>query len=238
MIYITGDTHSDFGDLKFRIKHHKLTEEDTLIICGDFGFVWATTPDGIKYEKSTIKHLDELPPTILFIDGNHENFDRLEKYPEIDMYGGKVGQIGEYVFHLKRGYVFTIEDITFFTMGGGVSIDKAYRKEFISWWSQEQPSAEEHIRGLASLEKVNYQVDCILTHSAPDQARDYVESALAKTGSYGFQKLESQKNEGTYHTMIHDKVEFKQWYFGHYHSDFVHGKFHCHYDGVELLELD
>lgn len=39
MVYITGDTH---GDLSFfrNPKLKKLKKGDTLIICGDFGFIW------------------------------------------------------------------------------------------------------------------------------------------------------------------------------------------------------
>ena len=39
MIYITGDTHSDFSrfeDDKFSIQT-EMTEDDYVIICGDFG---------------------------------------------------------------------------------------------------------------------------------------------------------------------------------------------------------
>ena len=37
MFYITGDVHGDPQDLIKRTQH--LSEEDTLIILGDFGFV-------------------------------------------------------------------------------------------------------------------------------------------------------------------------------------------------------
>lgn len=39
MVYITGDTHGDISFLK-NPKLKKLNEKDTLIICGDFGFLW------------------------------------------------------------------------------------------------------------------------------------------------------------------------------------------------------
>lgn len=37
MVYVTGDTHGDINFFK-NPKLKKLTEEDTLIVCGDFGF--------------------------------------------------------------------------------------------------------------------------------------------------------------------------------------------------------
>ena len=42
MIYITGDTHSDFSrftEENFPIQS-EMTKDDYVIICGDFGGVW------------------------------------------------------------------------------------------------------------------------------------------------------------------------------------------------------
>ena len=58
MVYITGDVHGDLDFFKdARLK--KLTEDDTLIICGDFGFLW----DGSEKEKKALKG-DKLIDTI------------------------------------------------------------------------------------------------------------------------------------------------------------------------------
>ena len=48
MIYITGDTHGDIKRFKTR-SAKKLTKDDILIVCGDFGFLW----DESKKEKKT-----------------------------------------------------------------------------------------------------------------------------------------------------------------------------------------
>ena len=43
MIYITGDTHAEFERFSKRRlagKGFHLTEEDYVIVCGDFGGVW------------------------------------------------------------------------------------------------------------------------------------------------------------------------------------------------------
>ena len=46
MIYLTGDTHGGIDINKLTSKSLKkenltLTEEDYVIICGDFGFIWS-----------------------------------------------------------------------------------------------------------------------------------------------------------------------------------------------------
>lgn len=43
MIYLTGDTHGDLERFKDRALK-RLRREDTLIVCGDFGFLWDDSP--------------------------------------------------------------------------------------------------------------------------------------------------------------------------------------------------
>lgn len=88
MTYITGDTHGKLEDLKERLKGLELKEDDILIICGDFGFDW--NEDLIEKWKAF-----EHPYTVLFCDGNHENFDILNDLPSTEMFGSKVGIFAE-----------------------------------------------------------------------------------------------------------------------------------------------
>ena len=108
MVYVTGDMHGDIARFKDpEIK--KLKKGDTLIICGDFGFIW----DNSKKEKSLLKKLAEKDYTIAFVDGCHENFDILERYDVVEWNGGKARIIEPNIIHLMRGQVFTIEDKEF-----------------------------------------------------------------------------------------------------------------------------
>ena len=78
MIYITGDTHSDFLRLeedKFPIQN-EMTKDDYVIICGDFGGVWTFEEESSR-EKYWLDWLNERNFTTLFVDGNHENYTRL-----------------------------------------------------------------------------------------------------------------------------------------------------------------
>ena len=74
MVYITGDTHGDFE----RLDSLRLKKGDTLIICGDFGFIW----DGSAREEKILKQLGKKKFNICFIDGTHENTFRNEEQPE------------------------------------------------------------------------------------------------------------------------------------------------------------
>ena len=113
MLYITGNMHGEmarFEDSRIR----KLKKGDTLIVCGDFGFLW----DGGAKEEKNLKKLGSKKYQILFVDGTHENFDLLEKYPVTDWNGGKVQQISGNLYHLMRGQVYELEGKKIFTFGG------------------------------------------------------------------------------------------------------------------------
>lgn len=85
MICITGDTHSNLKDLINRVKPDgsEWTTDDKLIVCGDFGFVFNIADESGKYkDDAKLDYMAEyLPQQILFVSGNHENFDRLYSYP-------------------------------------------------------------------------------------------------------------------------------------------------------------
>lgn len=73
-IYITGDTHADFRRFGSNYFDGK---ECCVIVCGDFGGIW----DGSNREKYWLDWLEKKKFTLLFVDGNHENFDMLNSFP-------------------------------------------------------------------------------------------------------------------------------------------------------------
>ena len=111
MIYITGDCHSNFERFNTRNfpEQKEMTKDDYVIICGDFGGVWNKDGES-KVETSALDWLDGNAFTTLFVDGNHENFDRLYAYPVEMWHGGKAHKIRPSVIHLMRGQIFELEE--------------------------------------------------------------------------------------------------------------------------------
>ena len=123
MIYITGDCHGDYKrftkDQRAKLPF-ELTEKDYIVVCGDMGVLWNESKE-FRYK---LEWLSQLPFTILWVQGNHENYNMIEEYPIAEWHGGKVRHIVEdKIILLERGQVFTIEDKTFFTFGGASSHD-------------------------------------------------------------------------------------------------------------------
>lgn len=94
MIYITGDCHSNFERFNTRNfpEQKEMTKDDYVIICGDFGGVWNKDGES-KMETGALDWLDGKAFTTLFVDVNHENFDRLYAYPVEMWHGGKAHKI-------------------------------------------------------------------------------------------------------------------------------------------------
>ena len=205
-VYITGDIHGLLG-IERILKINHLDEDDYLIILGDFGLLW----DGSLKETKALDKLNKKPFTTLIIDGNHENFDMLNALPMEQWNGGKVHKIKDKVLHLMRGEVFTINHKKYFTFGGGKSIDKDRRVDKISWWKEEMPSTEEMSNGLKNLEKCDYVVDYILTHTTD------VDNLYTIGDALGFTPTEDELN--TFLSEVKSKTSYNKWCFGHFHLD-------------------
>ena len=220
MIFLTGDTHYEFS--RFNHDHIKLLNHgfdksrDYMIVCGDFGLIWANSEINPR-ELKIKKWLDEKPWITLFLDGNHENFERINALPDVEMFGGIVGKYSDSIFHLKRGEYYTIDGNTFFVMGGGVSIDKQWRRDRISWWQEEMPSAVEYSHALETLKKCNNEVDYVLTHTAPDHIREKILEDVVNLATDLPFKGRDQLS-AFLDMIVKDGLKFKHWYYGHYHN--------------------
>ena len=213
MIYVTGDTHGDEG--LFRAPDYvteQFSANDKLIICGDFGYVFS----GSEREEQYLNYLAKKPFQILFVDGNHENFDLLSTY-QVEMWcGGNVhilrrdGAGEPKIIHLMRGQVFQIENKTIFTFGGAYSIDKYMRTLYVSWWPQEMPTEEEMNEAVKNLNMHHNQVDYIITHTAP-------EDTMIRFHPDHY----DEKPLNNFLEWVRENVQYNHWYFGHLHIDKV-----------------
>ena len=152
----------------------------------------------------------------------------MDKYPVEEWNGGKVHKICDRVIHLMRGQVFKLRGFTIFTMGGAESTDKKYRKEGESWWARELPSDEEYEDALKNLAKVNFEVDIVLTHCAPEGYIGKNMSAVYSSDISGFpannmaavvDRSGNKLTEFLDSLITEHGLKFKHWYFGHYHRD-------------------
>lgn len=223
LIYITGDTHRDLNSNKLYSKnlphYTNCTKDDYLIVAGDFGYVW----DNSEKELNLRDVLNSKKFTTLFVDGNHENFDLLATFPIITKFGGKVRQIDTSIFQLMRGEVYLIAGKTIFTFGGASSVDKERRRVNVDWWGAELPTYEEIENAFINLEKIDYKVDIVVTHTAPSSL---VDTTLGFKSKYDLDICNHLFEE------LRTKLIYGKWYYGHFHTDKVIGKDIAIYNNV------
>ncbi len=205
MIYITGDTHGEHERIEKAERQSGIKSGDTLIICGVFGYIFFNSDK----EKAFLDALSEKSYEICFADGNHENFPAIYSYHVVDFCGGKAHEIRKNVHHLMRGNIFTIENKTFFTMGGAYSTGKFLRKARLSWWRDELPTNEEYCNASDNLKAAQHTVDYIITHTMPL-------CMIRRLGKIP----DSHDAELTgFLEWVMYETEFKHWYCGHWHLD-------------------
>lgn len=241
-IFITGDIHSDPTRLSSHsfIEQKELDKNDFVIIAGDFGLIWDTKES--SYEKKWLDWLDKKKFTTLFIDGNHENFDRLNAMPVSDWHGGKVHKIRDSVIHLMRGEIYNINNKTIFAFGGApshdinglaspVELDKNYAAGILDESDKEFKNKLITLKRAGLAYRVNHRtwwkeempndieyqngLDNLEKH---DFNIDYVITHEAPASSAALLGFYNNANTlSKYLENIKAKLNYKPWFFGHYH---------------------
>lgn len=213
MIYITGDTHGQFERVKVFCEQFQTKREDILIILGDAGINFSgEVRDSLKKQ-----FLEELPLTLFCIHGNHEQRpNTIGSYKEMPWHGGTVYFEDKYPHLLfgKDGEVFDFAGKKTIVIGGAYSIDKMYRLIYgYGWWPDEQPSKEIKEYVEYRLDDLGWKVDVVLSHTTPLKYEP-VEMFLS-----GIDQSGVDKSTEIWLDSLEDRLEYKKWYCGHYHTE-------------------
>ena len=235
-MHFTGDPHGEQGRFLelFRQGEGEWTQDDMLVIPGDFGYIFRDN----AAEKMFLDELEKKPYTICFCDGNHENFPAIYRYPCEEWNGGKVHRIRNNIFHLMRGQVYTIDGIKLFSMGGAYSIDRYMRSRGYSYWEEELPTEEEYAEAIRNLKANDYKVDYIVTHTAPCKVILELLTQTKKLTRQKYLEITHAKDSRltNFFDWISSDVQYKKWFFGHWHEDLdIDGKHRALYFDLETV---
>jgi hypothetical protein len=227
-VFITGDAHGDIIEFQERMKSYSLTADDVLIICGDFGFDWnaRTILEWMKFNHDY---------TVLFCDGNHENFDNLKKLKRGFAFGDAVGVFADRTYRLFTGRMYDIQGFKTFVFGGAASIDKDWRilPEYVAaygklWWKEEVPSKATFEFAKKTLKENNWTFDLFISHTC----RPGLKRKALKTHKEDFRDPTEEMIEKLETTIKAHNGSWKASYFGHFHTDVDNDKYHCLYKRV------
>ena len=98
----------------------------------------------------------------------------------------------------------------------------------MSWWADEQPSSE--IKAYVEQQLATKDVDVILSHTCPFK---YIPTEMFLSGIK--QSGVDQSTELWLDT-IEERINYKAWFCGHWHTDKRIDKMHFLYHGIESEE--
>lgn len=222
MYFITGDRHSDFRDIMYRVGYGNINKGDTIIVLGDSGFnYYMNDRDSLRK-----KIVNNLGVTFFCIHGNHEERpSNIPTYKTCMWNGGKVYYEEKYpnLLFAKDGEFYNINGLTCVVIGGAYSVDKMFRlSQGYQWFKSEQLTASEKANITNKLKRHNNTVDCVFTHTCPKKyeptewfMRGVNQAAVDKSMELWLDKVE-------------ERLNYSRWYCGHYHGD-------KHIDNVQFL---
>lgn len=233
-IWITGDKHGMASDLL--VSFGSVTnpsEDDTLIICGDFGAEYGVAVNG-RLKKAAKK----FPGQIVVLRGNHDarywsKHTDTNGTPEngwhIEVSGFQKNCYGKFLVQDKypnikyiqdEGGLYFIDGYTFLMIPGAYSIDKYHRlTNGMNYEFREQLTKEE-MKKLSYISGLWYnEIDFVVSHTCPMKLEpklqylflDFVDQTnVDKTMEHWMDDIAWEIEQGN---------KFKQWYFGHFHDD-------------------
>lgn len=218
MIYITGDTHGEFDRIFEFCEEYCTEKDDILIILGDAGINYYLN----ERDEQLKQELSQLPITLFCIHGNHEQrpYD-INSYEEIEWNGGTVYIEEEFpnLIFAKDGEIYDLDGRRVVVIGGAYSVDKYYRiSGGMPWFPTEQPDDEIKSYVESQLEKANWRVDDVLTHTAP------LKYEPRWTFLPNIDQSKVDKSTEEWLNKIEDKLTYSNWYCGHYHVDDYQGR--------------
>lgn len=219
MVYITGDTHGNFNRIKNFCARNNTTKNDVLIILGDAGINYNldSSDTYLKYQ------LSKLPITLFCIHGNHEERpENINTYKTDTFLDGEVYVESKFphIFFAKDGQVYNINNYKCLVLGGAYSVDKDYRLACGAKWFESEQIPDDKKREIEKhLDQYGWKVDYVLTHTCPYNVRP-THLFLA-----GVDQSTVDSSMEVWFQKIADRLEFKHWYFGHFHDDWVNGKY-------------
>jgi hypothetical protein len=160
---LLGDSHRNESFVRSAFERAKALGCEEIIQLGDFGYGWSWLPLSdvlavCRFSAAVSLLVAEFGIGLSFLDGNHENFDRLSDHP---LASDGRREVAPGVWHLPRGYRFERDSVKFLVCGGAVSVDRLARTESVSWWPGEAVTQED-VESCGS-----ESVDILLTHDAP-----------------------------------------------------------------------
>lgn len=223
MIYVTGDTYGDIN--RFRKSKVRLKKNDTVIVCGNFGFFC----DNDKLAQKSLRWLSKQKYTVAFLHGAIDGIDWLNSLPLEDWHAGKAARAYENIYWLPQGEVYEIEGKKIFCFGGGENMDylgQGYSDDFYTSGLLTDKLIQKAKQNLALH---GNKVDYFITHDAPSKLRIIMQQRKGSDAPLctAFHKFLDE---------LWQENSFSGWFFGKYKENHTIAPiYHCVWDTFHTL---
>lgn len=208
-IIFSGDWHGSATQSRNAVRFAAEKGAKVILQVGDFG-IWE---DDHRFIRRTNLYLTENDMVLYFVDGNHENFDKLYAIP-LEEDGTR--KIADRIFHLPRGFRWAWGGVSFMGLGGAASIDKFSRRKGESWWEEELLTEDDVQNAIAG-----GPVDVMITHDSPASAPNPIcDDPIGQAGAatyFGGEALEICTEHRKTLQRVTDAVTPRVLIHGHYH---------------------
>lgn len=213
LIAVAGDWHADIEWALRNVELIRMNGVDVILHVGDFGYGMYESPEA---EEEAMRRLSTLLAVFgmkLYVTlGNHDNWVRFNALTP-----GEDGtfEVWENIFFMPRGYRFSINGVSFVSLGGAASINYEDLTEGIDWWKEE-------LITMGDLYRLGDEhATVMITHDAPEETQALFgrKNKLSQNWSveaYQYSNL-SQRSISAAVAQVKPNVLFH----GHYHTDYV-----------------
>lgn len=172
-ILFAGDTHGNLGHANYLVRMAKKEGCDRVFVLGDFG-MWEHQKAGVYFLDMLDEYCNTNNITMYFLDGNHDKTSlAVEMYSE-DRDDENFMIVRPHIRYAWRGHRWTWDDVTFISLGGAYSVDKAYRLDLEArypgkygpeslWFPEEEMTDVD----MAAILEDATKVDVMLAHDKP-----------------------------------------------------------------------
>ncbi len=134
-----GDTHANIDNMQRVLLHAVENRIDQIIQLGDFGW-WPRWKTGQRFiDFTTEEVLRHGINPLIFIPGNHEDYQSLQGYYNVM----SLHKLTDGIYMAGRGYHCQVGQKRIAFVGGGVSVDKHIRTVGVDWFEEESISQRE-----------------------------------------------------------------------------------------------
>ena len=153
-VAFAGDWHANTRWGVAAIEYAADRGANVVIHLGDFGYEYRSS-----FVNGLERALSRTGLRLLFVDGNHEAFPTLLRYP---VSGNGLRPLSGRIWHLPRGYRWVWSGVRWLALGGAHSVDRAWREPGVSWWREETVTEADVRRAMAG-----GPADVLVAHDCP-----------------------------------------------------------------------